>query len=357
VKRAVFVVVAVILAVAALLLVFRDPITMRLVERVAARNIQSTLLDELPDGLHVGLCGAGSPLPDPLRSGPCVFVIAGEQLYVVDAGAGSVRTFPRMGVPAGEIDGIFLTHLHSDHIDGLGELEMQRWANGGHAEPVPVYGPPGVGEVVAGVNRAYGPSRRYRVAHHGEAIVPSSGAGAVARPFRAPEEGESLRVLERDGLVVTAFRVDHEPVDPAVGYRFDYAGRSVVISGDTKKSDNLQAFATGTDLLVHEALSARLVGALTRAAEAGGRPNLAKITRDILDYHATPVEAAEVAEGAGAGHLLYYHIVPPLLIAPMEAVFLDGVDEVYDGPTTLGRDGTFVRMDADSDSIEVRELL
>lgn len=356
-KRMFVIVAGVGVAIALLLLLFAKPITMRLMERVVARNMGASLLAELPDGLHVGLCGAGSPLPDPARSGPCAFVVAGEQLYVVDAGSGSARVLPRMQVPVGEIDALLLTHLHSDHIDGLGELELQRWVNGGHDQPLPIYGPAGVEAVVSGINTAYAPSRSYRVAHHGEAVVPPSGAGAVARPFDQPGPGEGLRIIERDGLVVTAFRVDHEPVDPAVGYRFDYGGRSVVISGDTKKSANLEVFAEGADLLVHEALSARLVSVLTRVAEEVGRPRLAKITHDILDYHTTPVEAAEIASAAGVGHLLYYHIVPPLPLAPLEGIFIEGVDEAYDGPVTIGRDGTFVSMDAGGDDVVVRELL
>lgn len=343
--------------IALLAWMFSEPLTLRLVGRMAARNMQSNLLDELPDGLHVGLCGAGSPLPDPERSGPCVFVVAGGQLYIVDSGSGSARNLSRMRVPMGRIDGILLTHFHSDHIDGLGELELQRWVNGAHREPVPIYGASGVEQVVDGFNLAYTADRGYRVAHHGEAIVPSSGAGAVARPFPMPANGETALVVDRDGLTIRAFRVDHAPVEPAVGYRFDYGGRSVVISGDTTKSANLQAMAQGVDLLVHEALSPQLVGALTEAATAAGRPNLAKITRDIVDYHTSPVEAAEIARDAGVDHLLFHHIVPPLLVAPMVGIFLDGVDVVYEGPVTLGDDGTLISLESGSDAIEVQDLL
>jgi ribonuclease Z len=336
---------------------FRTTITRRLMERTVAANLGTNLVRELPDGLYVALCGAGSPLPDPKRSGPCTAVIAGERIFVVDSGAGSSRVLTRMRIPQGEIEAIFLTHLHSDHIDGLGELLLQRWANGGSTSPVPVIGPEGVEQVVDGFDAAYGPSRRYRVAHHGEDVVPPSGAGGVARPFAQPADGVGEVLIDDGGLVVTAFRVEHLPVDPAVGYRFDYKGRSVLLSGDTVQSANLQKFAEGVDLLVHEALSADLVAILTRGAEAAGREKLAKITRDILDYHATPVQAAEVARDSGAGHLLYNHIVPPLLAAPLEDIFLEGVDDVYDGPVTIGRDGTFVRLEAGSDAIEVEELL
>jgi ribonuclease Z len=326
-------------------------------ENAVESNLATNLLRELPDGIHVALCGAGSPLPDARRSGPCTAVIAGERLYIVDAGAGSARVLARMRVPQGAIDGILLTHFHSDHIDGLGELLLQRWVNGSATSPAPVYGPPGVETIVDGFGLAYGPDTRYRVAHHGEQVVPPAGAGGEARPFALPVDGEAELIVDEDGLKITVFRVNHAPVEPAVGYRFDYKGRSVLLSGDTTKSANLQKFAEGVDLLVHEALAPQLVAIISRGARAADRENLAKITVDILDYHTTPVEAAEVARDSHAKHLLFNHIVPPLPPPPLEGVFLEGVSDVYGGPVTIGRDGTLVELKAGTDSIEVSELL
>jgi ribonuclease Z len=357
VKRILLGLAATILFAVALAYVFRTTIVLRLIERTVAANLQTDLLQELPDGLHVALCGAGSPLPDPNRSGPCTAVIAGKRLYVVDAGSGSSRILSRMRIPQGRIDAIFLTHMHSDHIDGLGELQLQRWANGSSSSPVPIYGPTGVTEVVEGFNLAYRKSREYRVAHHGTEVVPPAGAGGIARPFAEPADGVAQVLIDDGGLKVTVFRVDHAPVTPAVGYRFDYKDRSVLVSGDTIKSANLQKFAQSVDLLVHEALAPQLVKQLTRGATAAGKKNLAKITRDILDYHASPVDAAEIARDAEVGHLLFNHIVPPLLLAPMEDIFLEGVEAAYAGPVTIGRDGTLVRLEAGSDAIEVVDLL
>ena len=335
----------------------RGALTLRLMNRVVARNMATNLLDELPDGLHVALCGAGSPLPDPQRSGPCTAVVAGDRLFVVDAGSGSSRVLSRLRLPQGRIEAVLLTHFHSDHIDGLGELLLQRWANGGADARVPVFGPTGVGEVVAGFQRAYRQDTGYRVAHHGAETMPRGGAGGEARAFALPRPGEGKVVVEGDGLVITAFAVDHEPVSPAVGYRFDYGGRSVLVSGDTKKDANLQRFAEGVDLLVHEALAPELVAVLNEGARKADRPRLAKITHDILDYHTSPVEAAEIAREVGAGHLLFTHIVPPLLLPPMEDLFVRGVDQAWDGPVTVGRDGTLVKLPTDSEAIEVEELL
>jgi ribonuclease Z len=353
VKRILLVILGVVVVLAAGVYAMRKPLTLRVMSRVVEANMTSSLLDELPDGLHVALCGAGSPLPDPQRSGPCTAIIAGQQLFIVDSGSGSSRVLSRMRIPQGRIDAVFLTHFHSDHIDGLGELMLQRWANGGRREPAPLYGPTGVEEVARGFDTAYRQDYGYRVAHHGEAVVPRSGAGARAVAFALPADGAGEVLIDRDGVRVTAFRVDHDPVEPAVGYRFDYAGRSVVLSGDTAKSSNLETFARDADLLVHEALAPHLVEIITGAADRAGNERVAKITRDILDYHTTPVEAGESAQAAGARHLLFSHIVPPLLLPPMVEIFTEGVDEVYEGPFTVGQDGTLVTMPAGSDDIDV----
>jgi len=347
------IVLGVLLLAALGLFTLRGTIAPRLMERVLTRNLAADPLAELPDGLHVLLCGAGGPLPDPVRSGPCVAVIAGRQMVVVDAGSGAARNLGRMQLPPGLVEVLFLTHFHSDHIDGLGELALLRWTGNARTSPLPVYGPNGVEEVVAGFVRAYQQDVAYRVAHHGPETVPPGGAGMTARPFPEPGQGEAPVVYEADGLRVTAFAVDHEPVRPAVGYRFEYGGRSVVVSGDTAKSPNLQAQAKGVDLLVHEALAAHLVARMHAAAEATGRKNLAKITSDIPEYHTTPVEAAEIAAAVGAKHLLFYHVVPPLPLPGLDKAFLEGVGDAFDGDVTLGRDGTFLSLPKGSDAIEV----
>lgn len=342
----------VVLALAALWSA-RAPIALRLMERGLARNLAADPIAALPDGLHVLLCGAGGPLPDPIRSGPCVAVIAGGTMVVVDAGTGGARNLQRTGFAPARATALFLTHFHSDHIDGLGELALLRWTGGAHAEPLAVHGPTGVEEVVDGFDRAYRQDATYRVAHHGAKTVPPAGAGLRAVPFAPPGPGEAPLVFSANGLEVRAFSVDHDPVSPAVGYRFDYAGRSVVVSGDTARSSNLEARARGVDLLVHEALSPDLVARMHDAAVAAGRDNLAKITADIPDYHTSPVEAAELARSAGVRHLLFYHVVPPLPLPGLDVAFLAGVADVFDGGVTLGRDGTFATLERGSQQVAV----
>jgi ribonuclease Z len=345
----------VLLLAVGVLFALRGTLALRLMDRALARNMGADPIAELPDGLHVLLCGAGGPLPDPVRSGPCAAVIAGRTLLVVDAGTGGARNLQRIGFAPGRIEALFLTHFHSDHLDGLGEMALLRWTGGGRKTPLPVHGPTGVEEVVAGFTRAYQQDVAYRVAHHGPETVPPSGAGMTAVPFAPPAAGEAPVVFEAEGLRVTAFSVDHDPVKPAVGYRFEYGGRSLVLSGDTAKSANLEAQARGVDLLVHEALAPQLVARMNAAAQAAGRTNIAKITADIPDYHATPVEAAEIAKAVGAKHLLFYHVIPPLPLSGLDRVFLEGVSEAFAGGVTLGRDGTFVSLPKGGSSVEVSE--
>ena len=329
---------------------FRAPLAVALVQRIAARQLGIDALTELPDGLHVGLCGAGSPFPDERRSGPCTLVVAGKRLFVFDAGAGSARNIGKMGFNHGRIEAIFLTHFHSDHIDGLGELMLQRWVSASNTAPVPVYGPAGVEAVVAGLMQAYAQDQHYRVAHHGEAVMPSSGTGGKALPFATEPTGRV--VLLKDGdLEIAAFSVDHSPVHPAVGYRITYKGRSVVLSGDTKKSAAVAREAMGVDLLVHEALSTPLMVMLGDAAAQAQRPKLKQLFADIVDYHSSPEQAAETAQAAKVGYLLLNHIAPPLPLPGLEKAFLGDAEKRYDGPIRVGADGDFVSLPVGSKQI------
>jgi ribonuclease Z len=328
----------------------RAGIASRLLEKGLESRMGADQAASLEDGLHLALCGAGGPLPAPHASGPCVAVVAGKRLFVVDSGTEGVRNLSRMGYQPGSIQGVFLTHFHSDHIDGLGEMGTIRWAGGDNRTPLPVYGPEGVERVVAGFNTAYAQDFVYRNAHHGDTVAPLSGAGLTAMPFAKPALGELTTVYEGDALKVEALAVDHTPVEPAVGYRFSYKGRSLLITGDTVKLANIEEFARGVDLLVHEALAPNLVNMMHAAAKKGGNEILAKITHDILDYHASPVEAAETARDAGVGHLLYYHIVPPMVIPGQKTLYLDGAEDIF-ANYTIGQDGVAFSMPAGTDEI------
>lgn len=308
------------------------------------------------DALYVITTGTGAPFPDAKRVGPQAVVVAGDQVLVFDAGPGSTRQIELI-MDASSVDALFLTHYHSDHIGDMGELMLKRWATGGLAEPLPIYGPPGLEEVVAGFVAAYQLDVGYRVEHHGEEAMPASGSGGEVHLF---DLGKDLMasdvVYEQNGVQVIAFNVDHTPVFPAVGYRVTYKDKSVVISGDTVFTESLIHHAMGADMLVSEALNhemSTMVSEATRDLEN----NASIVAEDIKDYHITPEQAGIVAKEAGIPVLVITHVLPPVPVDIFVNPFLKDARKVYDGTLYLAKDGTMVKILVDSDKISKTELI
>jgi ribonuclease Z len=323
-----------------------------LVKRVAARNAPRTDVSA-PDALRVLICGSSSPLPHATRARPCTAVFAAGKLWVVDVGPGSWNHVAQWRVPP-NLGAVLLTHFHSDHIGELGEWNLQSWVNGRSA-PLTVIGPEGVERVVAGFNEAYALDRGYRTAHHGADFLPPDVGSMAAATIAFAEGAKSAVVHDADGLRITAFLVSHAPVVPAVGYRFDYRGRSVVISGDTAKSERVAEAAKGADVLVHEAQANHIVKILQEASTQT-RPRAAKILGDIPSYHATPTEAAEIANEAGVKLLVMTHLTPPPPNAMVERMFVRGVDDVRKGGWVLADDGMLFTLPEGSEKIERSKL-
>ena len=207
------------------------------------------------DALRVALCGTSAPLPSPDRAKACVAVMAGGKMYIVDSGPESTKNLMMWGVPLGQVAGVFLTHFHSDHIGDLGELNLQTWV-GARPAPLAVYGGPGVEQVVAGFNTAYAQDDVYRIAHHTPQVLSPATARMVAHTVAMPATGPRTAVVLDDGqMKITAIETNHAPVSPAYAYRFDYRGRSVVVTGDTTADPRLVAGARGADILVSEAMN------------------------------------------------------------------------------------------------------
>ena len=330
-----------------------DRLQSAMIQRMAARGLAGDRTDLLEDGkLHVVLCGTGSPIPDADRAGPCTAVLAGGHFVLVDVGPGSWKQVALERLPRAHLDAVLLTHFHSDHIGELGEVNMQSWV-AGRTAPLTVYGPPGVEQVVDGFRLAYERDTEYRIAHHGVEAMPPNAGTPVGKTVDLPQPGESTLVFEADDLRITAFAVDHNPVTPAYGYRFDYRGRSAVVSGDTRKSPNVIKHAQGADLLVHEALAKRMIEPVTEYARANGLTRWAKLTSDVVTYHTSPIEAAEVAKAANVRALVLTHIVPPLPNFIAKRMFLRDVSSTWDGRVLLGTDGMEITLPPETTTVDV----
>jgi ribonuclease Z len=305
--------------------------------------------------LKVVLCGTSAPPPSTQRAKACTLVMAGGHAFVVDTGPGSANRLSKWRFPFERLDAVLLTHFHSDHIGDLGEFRMQSWV-AGRPGPLAVIGPDGVQDLVSGFNRAYGPDTSYRSGEHG---LNAGAADLVAAPFGLASAEErtthmaSKIIYDADGVRITAFQVIHEPVYPAVGYRFDYGGRSVVVSGDTTLSPNLVHISKGADVLIHEAQSESMRQTFVKALAQGGSPKLAKVIAQIGNYHATPQQAATEANEASVRLLVFTHMGP---IAPdnwiLKQIFERGISDIRPRKTwIIGFDGLTLDLPAHSDEI------
>jgi ribonuclease Z len=339
------------------LLTFNRSVQQAIFDRAAAKLTAAENRAPLAeDALRVGICGTSAPLPSKARAKACVAVFAGGKYWVVDTGPESIENLVLWGIPLAEIGGVVITHFHSDHIGELGELQLQTWAAGRRA-PLAVYGGPGVEDLVAGFNLAYRHDQVYRTEHHGEAVMPSATWGMVAH--RVALDGEATAAKDRaatfydDGeLKITAIEVNHAPIEPAYAYRFDYRGRSVVVTGDMTYHAPFARWAADVDLMVSEALSRDMTRSLEVAAAGSSRDSVSTIMHDIQDYHISPEEAARLANESRADHLVFYHLSPaPDGFLPRR-LFAGGVNEVRPDDWTIAEDGDLYTLPLDSSAIE-----
>jgi ribonuclease Z len=282
---------------------------------------------------RVTLLGTGSPMPVMRRFGPGVLVPAGGQNLLIDAGRGGTQRLLQVGLKLGAVDALFLTHLHSDHVVGIPDLWLSGWLEPPWAQrkgPFRVYGPAGSQNLMDGLVKAFDWDIKARIAD--QKLDPANIKPEVT-------EVKQGVVFDKGGVRVTAFEVDHgELLHPAFGYRIDYAGRSVTVSGDTRFSENLIRHATGTDLLIHQVAAVR--------AELLESP----VFKVILDHHTKPEEAGTVFSRTKPKLAVYYHFVllgTPKVPAVTEEEVLTMTRKTYAGPLLIGEDLMAFRLDAD----------
>jgi ribonuclease Z len=237
--------------------------------------------------IKVTLLGTGTPQPLMERFGPSILVQAGGKTLLFDAGRGCLQRLRQLNLAYDTLDAVFFTHLHSDHIVGFPDLWLTGWLLSNRSIPLKVFGPEGTKEMTDYLRKAYA----FDIKIRGNDTAFQKGIKLLTTDIK---EGV---VYEKEGVKVIAFLVDHYPVVPAFGYRIEYSGYSVVLSGDTRYSENLIRFAKGTDLLVHEVA----VGSNTLSRS--------DLNNSILSHHTTPEEAGKVFNAVKPKLAVYSHII------------------------------------------------
>ena len=274
---------------------------------------------------RVTLLGTGTPIPVPDRFGPSTLIEAGDQKLLIDAGRGASIRLHQLGVPIGRLDALFFTHYHSDHTVGIPDLWLTGWLQsyfGTRTAPLRVIGPEGARTLMTHLERAYALDVSIRIE---DEKLPPQGAAILVEEFSA--DGV---VYEKNGVRVIAFEVDHgEAIKPAYGYRIEYDGRAVVISGDTRFNQNVIRYGAGADLLIHEVA----IAPPALLAEP--------FIQRIMAHHTTASEAGRVFAQARPKLAAYTHLVflasaqiPPATVDDL----LTETRRTYDGPLVAGED-------------------
>jgi ribonuclease Z len=286
--------------------------------------------------MRVTLLGTAGPEYFPDRLGISTLVEANGEMLLFDVGRGTNQRLYQSRFNPKDISRIFLTHLHNDHIEGLPDLWMTPWFLLGRDHGFEIWGPEGTEQMVKGMRLMFGHDLEARVNRFNPIETLAIETHVV---------GDGV-IYENNGVTVTAFPVEHADGNPAFGYRVDWNGHKVVLSGDTTLHENVIKHGTGADLIVHNVIA--FSDRLSRMAEMKGV--LAKLT--------TPEQAAQVFNRAKPKLAVYSHIVTKELQGKKgeEEILTRTRAAGYDGPLLMGVDRMGFEIGDDVKTIAPRPL-
>jgi len=271
------------------------------------------------------LATGGGPRPRKTRGATAHAIVVDNVLYVIDCGNGVARQLAQAGVPLPALRHIFITHHHSDHNADYGNLMLLAWTTGLRGR-VDTWGPPPLEKMTRLFFELNAVDIDTRIADEGRPpLVP------LVHPHEISQAG---LVMQDERVKVTAALVEHPPLVPAFGFRFDCPDRSIVFSGDTNKSDNLIRLARGADVLVHEALYLPAVDRLVARV-----PQAATLKKHLIDSHTSAEDVGRVAAAAGVKTLVISHLVPADDPLVTDQMWIDAARPHFAGEILVARDG------------------
>ena len=315
----------------------QDALLEQMVKRQISTNdkFHAKLLSE-ENGITVYTVGTATPLPSK-RSQTCTAIFVNGHFFVFDIGDGAVKKMEDLNFPLAELDGIFITHYHTDHYIDLPYLINRSWQMGRNTD-LEVYAPTGIDSILHHIHGFLAIENSHRLAHHGEEIMPTKYSGAIPKVIPMEKNGSQL-VYDNDGIKITAFDVGHEPVTPDFGYKIEYNGKTVVLSGDTNKNKNVLAQAKNADLLIHEAMLMDVIQQLSDIQGKLENDRMQHILHDIQNYHTSPQDAAQIAQEAGVKKLVLNHLGPAPDNFILKRRFKKAIKGIFDGEVIISDDG------------------
>ena len=266
----------------------------------------------------------GGPRPRRVSSASAQVIVANNTAYVIDCGDGVARQLVLADVPLPIIRHIFITHQHSDHNADYGNLIWLAWTAGLRTR-VDTWGPPPLDKMT----KLFFEMNAYDI----DTRISNEGRVPLVPLVHVNEIRDDGAVMSDDNVKVTAALVEHPPVVPAFGYRFDAHDRSIVISGDTAPSENLVRLARGADVLVHSVMYPSAIDRLV-----GRVPNAAALKESILAHQTSAEDAGRIAEAAGVKVLVLSHLVPPDDPQVTDRMWIEAAQSRFHGKVILGRD-------------------
>jgi ribonuclease BN (tRNA processing enzyme) len=302
-----------------------SPISRRSFLAVAAAIAATVPVRGIQAGTKLILLGTGGgPRPRKASSASAQVIVCNGLAYVIDCGDGVARQLAFAGVPLPSLRHVFITHQHSDHTADYGNLLLLAWTAGLRTQ-VDAWGPPPLARMTRLFFEMNAADIDTRIANEGR--VP------LAPLVQVHELTAGGAVMADDHVKVTAALVDHPPVVPAFGYRFDARDRSIVISGDTAPSANLAKLSAGADVLVHSVMYPPAIDRLVARV-----PNAAALEASILAHQTSAEDAGRMAQQAGVKTLVLSHFVPPDDPEVTDAMWLDAARRHFRGTVIVGRD-------------------
>lgn len=343
-KRSTLVIIITLIVLTAFVAIFayinQEKLIDRFVQNRANNSWRIELLED-PEQIKLITIGTSAELPSE-RAQTCNVVIVNGEVLIFDLGQGSLSNLEDLRIPFLETTKVFISRWHSDHFIDLPAFVNRGWLLG-RPQPLTIYGPKGVFGVANGIDSLLSYENQLRVIQHGKDNLNIDNMRIT--PQLIDCRGVEKIVYEYKGITVSAIEIKYQGEGPSLAYKIEYAGKKLVISGDTAYDERIAKFASGADILLHEAMEKDLVQRASRLQSESGNDRNAKLLNDLLQYHSTPQEAAQIAAIGKVKKLILSSLSPPPENPISRRVYRQGLEEFFSGPVVLAEDGDIYKIE------------